>query len=203
MTQPGIEPRPPYLIGHWTVRVQKEARTGQERLPTVLGSITSKVKTLQAAVRNTVASRRAELALTGAETPPRFRFWRNLNAIEELHFSLFDSLLPHFLCSHLERVFPCWFGCWLPWQQYHCNSPARDSQEIEMAHWTIISCFSDTLVSPRPRPFRRPEAVLSPFILMGEMNVITDYDQFFCPIVTKIHIGPIFHETHIFWTFWH
>ncbi len=38
---------------------------------------------------------------------------------------------------------------------------------------------------------------------MGEMNVITDYDQFFNSINTKIHVGPIFHKTHIFWTFWH
>ncbi len=27
------------------------------------------------------------------------------------------------------------------------------------------------------RPFSRQQAVLSPFIQMGEMNVITDYDQ--------------------------
>ncbi len=32
---------------------------------------------------------------------------------------------------------------------------------------------------------------------MGEINVITDYDQFFCPIVTQIHIGPIFHKTYL------
>ncbi len=44
------------------------------------------------------------------------------------------------------------------------------------------------------RPVRRQEAVLSSFILMGEMNVITDYDRFFRPIVTKIHVGPIFHR---------
>ncbi len=74
-----------------------------------------------------------------------------------------------------------------------------------------LRCLTDHLFpvsgshgfSPRPRPFRRQEAVLSPFILKGEMNMITDYDQFCHPIVTKIHIGPIFHETHIFWTFWH
>ncbi len=46
-------------------------------------------------------------------------------------------------------------------------------------------------------PFRRLEAVLSPVIL-GEMNVITDYDQFFHLITTKIQIGPIFLKTRIF-----
>ncbi len=30
--------------------------------------------------------------------------------------------------------------------------------------------------------------------------MITDYDQFFRPTVTKIHNGPIFHMTHIFET---
>ncbi len=35
------------------------------------------------------------------------------------------------------------------------------------------------------------------------MNMITDYDKFFHAIVTKIHIRLIFHETHIFQTFWH
>ncbi len=46
------------------------------------------------------------------------------------------------------------------------------------------------------RPFRRPEAVLSLSILMGEMNVVADYDQFFCPIGSEIHIGSIFQKTH-------
>ncbi len=32
------------------------------------------------------------------------------------------------------------------------------------------------------------------------MNMITDYEQFFCSIVTKIHIRLIFHKTHIFRT---
>ncbi len=67
----------------------------------------------------------------------------------------------------------------------------------------FMSLISVTWVSPRPRPFRRQEAVLSPFFLMGEMNMITDYDQFFHPIITDIHIGPVFHKTHILWTFWH
>ncbi len=66
-----------------------------------------------------------------------------------------------------------------------------------------FSCISVTWVSPQPRNLRRLEALLSPFILKGGMNVITDYDEFFCPIVTKIHIAPIFHKTHILQTFWH
>ncbi len=41
-----------------------------------------------------------------------------------------------------------------------------------------------------------------PFILMRKMNVITDYDQLFCPIIIQTHIAPVFHKTHIFWTFW-
>ncbi len=44
--------------------------------------------------------------------------------------------------------------------------------------WKLISSFSSvTWVSWWPRPFRRQEEVLSPFILMGEMNMITDYAQ--------------------------
>ncbi len=30
------------------------------------------------------------------------------------------------------------------------------------------------------------------------MNLISDYDLYFCPIATKIHIGPIYPKTHIF-----
>ncbi len=63
--------------------------------------------------------------------------------------------------------------------------------ENETSHWPFISVSHG--FSPWPRPFRRQEAVLSPFSLMGEMNMITDYDQFFLPIITKIHTGPIFH----------
>ncbi len=33
--------------------------------------------------------------------------------------------------------------------------------------------------------------------------MIADYDQFFHPIVTKIHTGPVFHKTQTFLTFWH
>ncbi len=85
-----------------------------------------------------------------------------------------------------------------------CERPyQRQLIESETSHWLFISCISVTWVSPRPHLLRRQEAVLSPFILMEKMNVITDYDRFFCPIVTKIDIGPIFHKTHIFWTFWH
>ncbi len=42
-------------------------------------------------------------------------------------------------------------------------------------------------------PFGRPEVVLSPFILMGEMNVITDYDQF-DPFFTR-HVSSKHFET--------
>ncbi len=66
--------------------------------------------------------------------------------------------------------------------------------ESETSHWNLISCVSVTWVLLQPRPFRRLEAVLSLFILMGEMNMITDYDQFFRPIITKIHIGPVFSQ---------
>ncbi len=44
-------------------------------------------------------------------------------------------------------------------------------------------------------PLRTQGAVSSPDILMGEMHMITDYDRFFRPIITKI--GHIFHR-HIF-----
>ncbi len=71
----------------------------------------------------------------------------------------------------------------------------KNSQGIETDHWTIISCISVTWVSALSRPFRRLHAVLNLFIQMGEMNMITDYDQFFHAIVTKIHIGPILHKT--------
>ncbi len=37
--------------------------------------------------------------------------------------------------------------------------------------------------------------------ITGEMNAITDYDQFFCPIITQIQIELIFHKTRIFRTF--
>ncbi len=53
-----------------------------------------------------------------------------------------------------------------------------------------------------PTPLGR-EAVVSLLILMAEMNMITDYDQFFHLIITMINIGPIFHKTHILRTFWH
>ncbi len=79
----------------------------------------------------------------------------------------------------------------------------RRLTESETSHWPLISCISVTWVSPRPRPFRRLEAVFRPFTLMGEINRITDYNQFFCPIITNKHIGPIFHKTHIFWIIWH
>ncbi len=46
-------------------------------------------------------------------------------------------------------------------------------------------------------PFRRLEAVFCPFICTGEMNVTTDYEQFFIPIITKIHIGHIVHKTYL------
>ncbi len=81
---------------------------------------------------------------------------------------------------------------------------SRDGlQENEISYWLYISCISVTRVSPWLRPFRRQDAVLSPFILMGEINVITDCDQFFCPIVTKMHTRPVFHKVHFFKTFWH
>ncbi len=66
--------------------------------------------------------------------------------------------------------------------------------ESKMSNWPFISCVSVTWVSRWPRPFRRQEAVFSLFVLTGEMNAISDYDQFFHLIVTKIHIGPIFHR---------
>ncbi len=68
---------------------------------------------------------------------------------------------------------------------------------------TFISCISVKWVLPRPRPFRGQEVVLSLFICLVEMNVSTDFDEFLHLIITKVHIGPIFHKTHIFWTFWH
>ncbi len=52
-------------------------------------------------------------------------------------------------------------------------------------------------------PLYETRSILSPFILTGEMNVVSDYDKFFCPIVNKVHTGPIFNKTHIFQTFWH
>ncbi len=65
------------------------------------------------------------------------------------------------------------------------------------SQWLFISCISVTRVSPRPCALSRLEVVLSLFILMVEINVITDYDQFFPLIVTKIYIGPIFHKTYV------
>lgn len=38
--------------------------------------------------------------------------------------------------------------------------------------------------------------------LGGEVKVSTDYDPFFCPVVTNVNMGPIFLKTHIFWTPW-
>ncbi len=52
----------------------------------------------------------------------------------------------------------------------------------------------------QPRPLRRQEAVLSPFILLGIKWFWSHYGQSFRPIVTKIHIWPIFHKTLIFRT---
>ncbi len=49
--------------------------------------------------------------------------------------------------------------------------------ESETSHWRFISCISVFL--PQSRPFRRLETILSPFVLIGEMNAITDNDQFF------------------------
>ncbi len=77
----------------------------------------------------------------------------------------------------------------------------RELTESETSYRPFMSCISVTWVLPWPRPFRRQEAVLSPFILMGEMNVITDYAQYFETLMNKIHNGPIFHKTHVFQTF--
>ena len=52
-------------------------------------------------------------------------------------------------------------------------------------------------------PFRRLVAVLSLFTSMRKVNVSTDYDWFFHPLVTKVNTGPIFHKSNIFWIFWH
>ncbi len=71
-------------------------------------------------------------------------------------------------------------------------------REVSLIVHFLYQCHMGFTTAP---PFRRLEAVLSPFILTGEMNMITDYDQFFRPIVTQIQTGPIFHKTHIFWTF--
>ncbi len=56
---------------------------------------------------------------------------------------------------------------------------------------------------PQPRVFRRLEAFLNPFILWGEMSMITDFGQFFHFIVAKIHIGPIFRRHISSKKFWH
>ncbi len=56
----------------------------------------------------------------------------------------------------------------------------------------IISFIGVTWISPLSHPFWGLQAVFSLFNPMGEVNVIANYDQFFCPIVTKLHIGPIF-----------
>ncbi len=67
--------------------------------------------------------------------------------------------------------------------------------ENETSHWPFISVSHG--FSPRSRPFRRQEAVLSPFILMGEMNVITDYDQFFLLIVTRTYWTHFSQDTYL------
>ncbi len=73
--------------------------------------------------------------------------------------------------------------------------------ESKTSYWLFISCVSGFHHGSAPLGDRKQSWVH--FIFMGEMNEITDYDQFFHPIVTKIHTGPIFHKTHIFWTFRH
>ncbi len=75
--------------------------------------------------------------------------------------------------------------------------------ESETSHWRFISCISVAWFFTTSPPLLGPDAVFSPFILMGEMDVITDYDQFFRSIVSETHTGPIFPRTHIFQTFWH
>ncbi len=72
--------------------------------------------------------------------------------------------------------------------------------DFSLAIHFLYQCHMGFATAP---PFQRLQAVLSPLVLMVEMNMITEYDQFFCPIVTKIHIRPIFQETHILQTFRH
>ncbi len=106
----------------------------------------------------------------------------------------------------LTAVYPCHKAdsahakCWHVYNK--ANKVMHDTGR-ETSHWPFVPCVRVMWVSSRPCHLRRQEAVLSPFILVEEMIMITDYDQFFCPVVTQIRTGPIFHKTHIFRTFWH
>ncbi len=88
------------------------------------------------------------------------------------------------------------------WMIMASSPAARDGnrkRDISLTIYFLCQCHMVW-----PRPFRRLEVVLSPFILMEEMNMITDYDQFLSPSSPNyVYIGPIFHKTHIFWTFGH
>ncbi len=78
------------------------------------------------------------------------------------------------------------------------NQPLTESKT---SHWPFVSCIR-WFFAMAP-PLQEARSSLESIHFMGEMNVITD-DQFLFPIVTKIHaVGPVFHNTRIFQTFWH
>lgn len=74
------------------------------------------------------------------------------------------------------------------------KAPIRDT--FETVRWQFIP-VPVSLVLSLPRPCRRLVAGLSLFILIGEVNVSTDYDWFFDPIVTKVNF---FHQSKNFFT---
>lgn len=79
----------------------------------------------------------------------------------------------------------------------------RDGWGSETPHWRVTSCICVMWVSPLTHPLQQ---VLSLFPSMGDVNMSRGYDWFFQSIVAKVHIGPIFHKPHIFWTLtlkWH
>ncbi len=99
-----------------------------------------------------------------------------------------------------EFLFVSWFGikintknkC-LRWSLNLLSM--KNMHQRWFTYWPFISCINFTWVSPRPRPFRRLEAVFSPFILTGEINVTTDYDQFFAPSSPRYILDPFFTRT--------
>ncbi len=74
-----------------------------------------------------------------------------------------------------------WALCWA-----ECNDSQDNWSRIWNGFHFVVSCWG--------RLTGWLDAVFSPFILMGEMKVITDYDQLFHSIIIRIHAEPIFSQ---------
>ncbi len=69
----------------------------------------------------------------------------------------------------------------------HCEQRQLRNRDNALNKHFLYQCHRSFVTVP---PIRRQEAVLSLFIFMGEANMITDYNEFFRPFVTKYILDP-------------